>query len=394
MPFIAVCPFCNEGKVKVPDGAVGHRATCPRCGQRFTLTRSLATPETPAPPTKSGARSTRATPAPPSGARHRPTDVVRAPKNAGDPSAAAPPRFRGETADENEASAEEKPAAERSEPMAGDPPFLAALVAIVVGGIGLLASQITDAGRYVALALAAVGILVGLGSTVLRLAKPLVPAFAALFNTVILLVLIGWPGLLGLPPWRMIEVPLDTKTVHVVTRDGTVADGDAGEWVDAARGLWQQGDIRVAIRNASIGLVELVGPGEKRKPSKVPGLQLTVHVTNAGVMRKVDFKPWDAGALAPRLTDSSGKTLAPRRFESGWEPAAEPIPPALFPGKSIDQLFVFEPPRAEATHLRLELPAAAFGGTDAVRLRIPRSLVTGWPEPEHKDTKTRKGSPK
>src|SRR2546430_1407671 len=40
MPILAVCPYCQEGKVRAPDSAVGLSADCPRCHNSFTLVAS------------------------------------------------------------------------------------------------------------------------------------------------------------------------------------------------------------------------------------------------------------------------------------------------------------------------------------------------------------------
>jgi hypothetical protein len=48
---------------------------------------------------------------------------------------------------------------------------------------------------------------------------------------------------------------------------------------------------------------------------------------------------------------------------------------SLDPGKSLEDLLVFEPPLNEIRFLRLELPAAAFGDTGSLRFQIPMGMI-------------------
>jgi hypothetical protein len=48
---------------------------------------------------------------------------------------------------------------------------------------------------------------------------------------------------------------------------------------------------------------------------------------------------------------------------------------SVHPGKSVEDVVVFEEPVARAEYLRLELPASAFGGTGKLRFQIPKSMI-------------------
>ena len=52
-------------------------------------------------------------------------------------------------------------------------------------------------------------------------------------------------------------------------------------------------------------------------------------------------------------------------------------PPEVIPNgfRAEGDVLVFEEPLANADSLRLELPASAFGGTEAVRFEIPKSVI-------------------
>jgi hypothetical protein len=48
---------------------------------------------------------------------------------------------------------------------------------------------------------------------------------------------------------------------------------------------------------------------------------------------------------------------------------------SIRPGKSVEDVIVFEESVARAEYLRLELPASAFGGTGKLRFQIPKSMI-------------------
>jgi len=48
---------------------------------------------------------------------------------------------------------------------------------------------------------------------------------------------------------------------------------------------------------------------------------------------------------------------------------------SLYPGKAQTDVLVFEEPVTGVEYLNLELPAANFGGTGMIRLRVPASMV-------------------
>jgi hypothetical protein len=48
---------------------------------------------------------------------------------------------------------------------------------------------------------------------------------------------------------------------------------------------------------------------------------------------------------------------------------------SIWPGKSVEDVVVFEEPVVRAEYLRLELPASAFGGTGKLRFQIPTEMI-------------------
>ena len=163
--------------------------------------------------------------------------------------------------------------------------------------------------------------------------------------------------------------------------------GDTGsrpaEWVDIGSSSWQLDDVRLSVPAVRLEPLELTGPKNRKKVTKENVLQIWVRIKNVGVTRKIDYRGWSvaAGEAAPRLTDPAGKVLPAKRFDPGWEPPGRPQTITLFPGRSVLQLLVFEAPSSATDQFRLELPGAAFGSSETVRLLVPRSTINSRPPP-------------
>ena len=74
------------------------------------------------------------------------------------------------------------------------------------------------------------------------------------------------------------------------------------------------------------------------------------------------------------MADANGKVVPAKTFDRGASAAWQTQTVGLFPGKSADQLLVFELPDPNAGFLRLELPGSGFGGQEPVHLHIPRAF--------------------
>lgn len=394
MPFISVCPFCHEGKVRAPDHAVGLSATCPSCHSCFTLApaRDLPTRATSAKSTPASARLTpaepgvvsvvpRSDPRPPAPLPEPPAAVfaISAPehelrdKPENEPATACLPDVADEESEPKEEVAETPP---RAASRQHSPAFVCMVLSLTAAGISLLLTQ-APLGRLTA----AVGSLLGLslGLLALSLAKrnTLPSRLASGLNLFILLVLVLMPHWLGLSNWLPASGPQNAKRVTALGyNDGVPKEA---EWVDVSSSAWQLDDIRVTVRHIYDGPVELTGPNKKKQVTKQKFLQIWLHVSNAGVERRLEFQGWKhkpgPDGSAPRLIDSAGKFLAAKEFDAGWEPPGRPVAAGLVPGRSADQLLVFESPAASATFLRLELPGSAIGINQSVRFHIPRSSV-------------------
>jgi hypothetical protein len=238
-------------------------------------------------------------------------------------------------------------------------------------------------GRVATVVLTGLGLLLGLAGLLFAERRRAVPGLAAGLSAAGLLVVIALPGWLGLESWRPTPVP-DPFRAPVAVPNGRGAPVPA-DWVDVSQASWRLQDVRVAVRSAGVAPVELLGPKGQKKWTRERYLQVWLEVTNVGVARKVEFRAWGAtappGGDAPRLTDPAGKVLAAKTFDPGTTPAWRAQTAGLLPGKSADQLLVFEAPPAAGDFLRLELPGGAFGAAEAVRLQIPRLFLNSRSSP-------------
>jgi hypothetical protein len=247
-------------------------------------------------------------------------------------------------------------------------------VAFTFAGIALVVSQVPF-GRIGSTGLAALGLVVGLVGCLVALRQALLPASASVLNIAVLVVAVALPDWLGLGGWWPAPPVDDSRTVKAVS----IEDGNAApvEWVDASKAAWQCDGVRVSISSASVGPVDLVGPNKKRERTKAKYLRLRLRLRNEGVGRMVEFGGWSSqtGPAAARLTDSAGKVLAVKTFEASWQPDGRAVAVTLFPGKSAEDILVFEIPAKNVEYLRLELPGAAFGDAEPVKFQIPRSWI-------------------
>jgi hypothetical protein len=348
MSIVAVCPYCQQGKIRAPDRAIGLSTRCPRCRTSFTIFPREVTEKEPVGKAGSSDDVT--------AAEDSPLEPVVLPAMPALPAAAlvVAPTSGAEAA------------------------YPVALIAFIIGGLSVLASQFPY-GRFVATGMAGVGLVVGLISLVMADRKKLIPALSSAFNLFVIVLVVLLPSWLGLGPWRGYEVHDQSRVVVAVAADGT---SKPAEWVEAGLTAWQLNDVRVSVSSIKVTPLEVTGPNKQKRPTKEKYLQITMRVANEGVARKIDFTGWGGMSSAPdgsdlkspRLTDQAGKVLAMKPYPAGAEPPGR-VAKGLFPGRSAEEVLLFEPPTASASYLRLELPGSAFGGTEPVRFQIPQAMI-------------------
>lgn len=344
--IIAVCPYCQTGRVRAPDHAVGLSANCPRCYATFTVVDSGETEEI--------ARQRAAAPSVPT-TRPDPVAPDQAPTAANEQTAVITvPRVLPAP----------MPVADEEESAGADPVRVATVIAYLLAGAGLIAAQLPY-GRFGTVGLCLVGALLGAAAT-FGARRPVYPIIAASINGLTLLVALLLPAWLGLSSWRPAPADRDRKTVQVLGTEGL--EKPATEWVDIGQS-WQFDDVR-AKGSAHFGPVEVQGPKRKAGPSKKPYLAIRVKVGNVGVAREINFQGWDPATV--KLTDASGVSIPPAKFDQGWYPTEVSKPASLTPGRSGDWLLLFEAPPNPTEFFRLELPGAPAGVPDtSIRIQIP-----------------------
>src|SRR5262249_10555158 len=154
-----------------------------------------------------------------------------------------------------------------------DPVRVPTLIAFTLAGFGLIFSQLPY-GRLGTVGLAAIGLVIAATCWVAA-QKPLLPAAATILNFAVLGIAFLFPSWLGLSWWRPKPVDKDAHTVKAYGKEGV--EKVTGEWIPADKG-WQLDDAKVAIRNTSLGPIELTGPKGEKRWSKKQYLQIRMRV--------------------------------------------------------------------------------------------------------------------
>jgi len=329
MPIEVFCPYCRRGRVRAPENLVGRSVACPSCSSSFTIAPDSVLPNLPT--------------------NTRSADTVTAP--AVETLIAIPAVAAEPDVDDSR----------------GYPALAPALIAITLGSIGFGLSQLPY-GRISAAVLGGLGLTAALISLSIMEHKRVLPAVATGVNAVVLLLALLLPSWLGITSWRPVKAMDDSGTVRAVgLTDGVAAPA---EWVDVSKSAWQRDDVRVSVTGSSVGQLELVGPKDKRRWTKEKFLQVRLKIENVGVSRAIDVRGWSAGPQGPKLIPPAGEPSGIKTWEDGWAAPVKPAAATLFPGRGTEQTLIFPYPATGSGPLRLELPAAAFGGTESVRLQL------------------------
>lgn len=344
MPFVAACPYCQV-KVRVPDHVRGQSYPCPRCGDAFTLAPIADQP------------------GPAEMVVHKPT----APR-----AAAAVMRKLSALAEAPPPDVAAAPTAVRAPRKKVAPAALAGGIALVLAALALPCLSLS-ALRMGAIVLGALAVLAALAWRFVASTRKDGRATAAtggVLGGVVLLIALLLPQLLSTRPPEKGPAPElpDPNRLYTIAIRGHGLE-PAPEWPRADRCSVQLGDVRVRVMGAT---VRSEGPPA---PGKAPEfhLYLDLRAQNVGTTQRFRYRGWGApGALAAVLRSPKGEEVPLAT------PAADNKPPAnrgVPPLGHLDDVLVFEAPPKDAEALRLELPAAAVGGTGTLRLEIPRSML-------------------
>jgi hypothetical protein len=177
-------------------------------------------------------------------------------------------------------------------------------------------------------------------------------------------------------------------------------------WTDAAQPI-EQPPISARVAGVAIEQVRLESTdlSTLRRQKPQPMLKIRVTIANTSSDKIVEVPGWigggdlvgqgvaeilggDAGkavkavSATATLTDNVGNPYKQTPMLSVFGakiPFGEDH--ALRPGQTRQAELVFPPPLESVEYLRLELSAAGFSGSDALRFQIPRSMITGLPAP-------------
>jgi hypothetical protein len=266
-------------------------------------------------------------------------------------------------------------------------------VALFLGGAALLCASAHPLGRFV-VPLSLVSLLAGLVGLVLASTsgktRLLLPGAGTAVGGIVLFIALLFPALLG-PIYRASRDrnPIDPAAIRPVPLPGrtpaSVPD-DAG-WADASRVVLHQGRVRLQVTKVSVGPLETPSTSKKKgKPEEYLVIHLRTHrVEDPGELAANRGKRPELHKEAPRpiLKDESGKVYATKEVLA-MDAAEEVRKSSLFPVTMANELFVFEPPAAGLTSLRLEVPAAAWGGPGVFRFAIPSTMIQREPVGRHR----------
>ena len=256
--------------------------------------------------------------------------------------------------------------------------------AIVLGIVGLL----TVCVPFVSLPLSGLGFLLGafgVGMAIVRKGTGVgfSIAGAAISGVIFLPSLLFWTMFAGAVKSASDEVAKHAEQAERTNQRALGAPtgfaGDSGDWADASQGV-RQGDVEVRVTSVKIGPVDFKDFNNPDTEHKMATIQISI--ANLGQTKKLQYESWgSSGSFLSTdhatLSDNFDNKYNLMRFGALTPVKGQRTLESLYPGKSVSDVLVFEPPIATADFLKLELSAEAFGGTGKLRLKIPRSMISG-----------------
>lgn len=344
MPFIARCSFCGC-KARVPDDWLGNSVTCPKCSNSYT-----AAPWDPA--------QKRTPPA-----KVAPVDVA----------ARLPAPAEQVEAAQAETTATSRPLFPGLSGWSATSLLLAGLSLLFVSlaWLSLLSILLTCVG----LGLASVSFFKAQGPHQMSL---MWPAFGGMANVAALCATIMFrppsdPQPLGRTLWQT-----PTELAFPCGQRKPVP-GNTTEWIDASKEAAQFGGVFVTVASVVSDFAKTgnrTKAGLTKEKCLVVQLQFLTQAKGTQVRyHRLGDKTLNDTAPLPRLVNYHNQSYVPRFIAMGKQ-ATEPFAGTeTDAGTVTDDMLLFELPRGNVEFLRLELPAAAFGGTGTIRFHIPKSLI-------------------
>lgn len=157
------------------------------------------------------------------------------------------------------------------------------------------------------------------------------------------------------------------------------AASDPTAWLPANQPA-RLGEVQIRIVSASVGRIRMKGTLSDGFESNDEYLKLVVEVTNQSRSRKRDFATWMGRDFSISqdyavVRDNHGNVYKRMDFGFSTRPEGQIDRESLYPGKSIQDVLVFEPLIRDIEYVRLELPAENFGGEGMIRFEIPANMI-------------------
>jgi hypothetical protein len=256
------------------------------------------------------------------------------------------------------------------------------VAALLSAGMALLCA-LTYSLSSLVIVLSAASLLLGLLSLLRYYAtdafRAVIPIAGAAAGGLVLLTALLVPSMLG-PSYLAYRARKaeDLTTIRVIPLLGDPSGAPANpDWVDASRAALQQGRLRVQIVSVLLGtdLPDADPPEPAAHKKAPPGELLFIRLRIQQTVEMSADRGQDAPAVEQvrfNLTDNAGKDYRRRevRETTAADKGRKPFPTAL-----VDQVLAFEAPPADVAYLRLELPAAAWGGSGLFRFTIPNAMI-------------------
>jgi hypothetical protein len=180
----------------------------------------------------------------------------------------------------------------------------------------------------------------------------------------------------------MTDGAADQVATHSGTRAGPTASPKQTEvsWAPASE-VVKQGDVQIRVVSAAVGKIKVQSTFSDTFEPSEPYLKIVLEVRNQSRTRKLDFLSWrNEGFSISRtfkasIRDSHDNTYNQRATGYGRLAENQDGSGSLYPGKSLIDVVVFEPPIANIEYLRLELPAENFGGDGMIRFEISAKMI-------------------
>jgi hypothetical protein len=179
-----------------------------------------------------------------------------------------------------------------------------------------------------------------------------------------------------------IDLPGITPPVEIPAERPGASAAESIPVYDAGKGPITIGDVRIQVGWVVVNHVNYEEILEKaRSQEKYLGIQ--VRIENGGMTRKIDYKGWASlvnvfgGAT---LTDNVGNSYNRKNFGLGTQIVGQvQEATSIYPGKSVEDLLVFETPLDNIQHLQLELPGSTVGVGGKIRIQIPKAMIRRIP---------------